>query len=133
MTSYEDNTAPYVYGNNIRSNVAALEKISDLLIQWLSGNHTKANEDKCRVLLLIKENLNLNTDPAQVQNSSFKKLLKAEIDCKPSFKGHIGSICKTSLRQTRVSGYMNADKKVYYKCFLFVSFFLLSFSMNVLQ
>ena len=64
------------------------------LFTFTSDNYTKANDDKCRVLLSINEYFNLNTDTVQVQNSSSKKLLKVEIVCKPNFKDRIGSICK---------------------------------------
>ena len=46
MTSYADDTTPYVYGENISLTIEPLEKASDLLFQWFSDNHMKNNEAK---------------------------------------------------------------------------------------
>ena len=48
----------------------------------------KANEDKCHVLLWTNENVHVNIDTAQIENSSSEKLLGVKIDYKLNFKDH---------------------------------------------
>ena len=54
----------------------------DLLFQWFSDNHMKANEDKCHILLSSNENLLVNVGTLQIQDSSSEKLIGIKIDSK---------------------------------------------------
>lgn len=62
--SYTDDTIPYIHGENISLTIKLLETASDLLFQWFSDNITKANENKCHVLLSTNENVLVKTDTA---------------------------------------------------------------------
>ena len=53
-------TIPYVHGKNISSTIESSEKTYDVLFQWFSDNHMKANENKFHVLLLTDENVLVN-------------------------------------------------------------------------
>ena len=112
--SYTDDTTPYVYVENVNLTIKSLEKASDLLFQWFRDNNTKANENKCHVLLSTNKNVLVNIDTAQIQNSSFGKLLGVTIHWKLNFEDHIGSIYKKASAKlnalNRVSGYMNLDE-----------------------
>ena len=55
MANYADNTKHYVYGKNISLIIEPLEKASDLLFQWFSDNHVKANEGNCHMGQSIQE------------------------------------------------------------------------------
>ena len=45
---HADDTISYVYGHNINWIIESLEKTSDFLFQWFTGNHMKANEDSVK-------------------------------------------------------------------------------------
>ena len=115
MVSYADDTTLFTFGENINSTIESLEKASDLKFQWFCENHIKAKENKCRVFLPTNKNVLVNNRTTQIQNTSFEKLLGVKIDCKLNFKDHVGCICKKVSAKlnalTRVSGYMNPDRK----------------------
>ena len=48
--NYEDNTTPYIYGENIESVIKSLKQSANFLFNWSKNNQMKGNEDKCHVL-----------------------------------------------------------------------------------
>ena len=98
IASYADDTTHEVCGENMCSTIETLQKASDLLFQWFSGNHIESNAYKFRVLLSTNENMLVNVSAKKKkkqnkkQNSSCQKLLEIKIDSKLNFKDHNGGI-----------------------------------------
>ena len=55
FTSYADDTTPYV-GSNITEVLTNLSCHAQKLFTWFANNQTKANYDKCHLLLSTQEN-----------------------------------------------------------------------------
>ena len=60
MPSYVDDITPCFYGENISATRESLKKAPDLLFQWFSDNHMKANEGKYHSLLSTNKNVLVN-------------------------------------------------------------------------
>ena len=51
-----DCKAPFVFRNNTKDVISALEKLWEKLLTWFSDNEMKTNADKCHLLLNPQEN-----------------------------------------------------------------------------
>ena len=76
IASYADNTTPYVSDVTLDLTVKSLEKIADLLFTWFNYNQMKGNKDKSHVILSSQDNVHIDIDTAQIQNSKCQKLLR---------------------------------------------------------
>ena len=61
-------------------------KAHDLSFEWFSGNHMKANEAKCHILLSTNENDLVNIGPARMQNNSCQQKLGIKTDSQVDLK-----------------------------------------------
>ena len=76
IASCADDTTPYDCGENMSSIKESLVKAFELLFQWFTDNHMKANEGKCHVLLSANEKVFVNIGKGQIQNSTCEELIR---------------------------------------------------------
>ena len=69
FASYADDNASYVTVQNLCKVIKSLEEDSIKLFQWLSDNQTKANNDKCHLLVSGKNNVTMNTSGFKIKNT----------------------------------------------------------------
>ena len=58
FTSYADEAAPYVVGDNTKDVLNSLANITQELFTWFFNNRMKANRDNCHLLLNTHEDAN---------------------------------------------------------------------------
>ena len=104
IASYGDDTAPYIYGENVSLTIASLEKGSGLRFQWFSDIYMKANENKCHVLLSTNENVLVNTNTKK----QFQKTICNQ-NLIPNYI--LKTIQEAYEKSTTVSGHMNPGKR----------------------
>ena len=101
----DDNTLSYS-DKNIDNVVQTLESDSNILIQWFSDNHMKANPEKFQAIAIGQktkdQNITFNLNETTIKCEDSVKLLGVTIDFKLKFDVHISSICKKASRQLNV-------------------------------
>ena len=60
FASYADDNTPYVTGDSTEGVINSLENGSIKLFKWFADNQTKANKDKCHLLISGSENIAIN-------------------------------------------------------------------------
>ena len=115
IAKFADDNTPYVTRDNISSAVKLLEKVACAIFQWFRDNETKANADKCHVLLNISNGLTVKTNEVQTQNSQWEKVLGITIDNDLKFEDHINNICRKAsakiIALSRIAPYMDLPKR----------------------
>ena len=92
-----------------------LESSTHDLFRWFKENHTKANSDKCHLLLTTNALTSVNINGFQITKSTEEKLLGIKFGSKLSFENHVSSLCKKASQKlhalTRIVNYMNLYKR----------------------
>ena len=87
--------------------ISQLEKSSKSIFEWFENDGTKANPDKCHLLLSKNEN--------GISNTRFEKPLRVTFDNQLNFNHHIPKICKTASNKfhalARISHYIDEYKR----------------------
>ena len=101
----DDNTLSYS-SKSPSELVKTLEEGSEILINWFSINHMKANPEKFQAISLGKKthdlNLNFKFRNVEIKCDKEVKLLGVTIDFLLNFNSHITNICKKASRQLNV-------------------------------
>ena len=61
IANYTDDNTPYASSSNLDTLINKLEKSNNNLFQWFRNNHTKANADKCHLLVAGNYEVSANT------------------------------------------------------------------------
>ena len=85
FASYADDNTPYVTGDSTEGVINSLENVSIKLFKWFADNQTKANKDKCHLLISSSENIAINVDGNITGKSICEKLLGVNVDYKLKF------------------------------------------------
>ena len=93
LTNYVDDTTPYVNGNDAEDVVFQLKTTTEKLFIWSAQNKTKANLDKCHLILSTTETFNSQISETLIHNSGSRRLLGVTFHNKLRFKKHITTIC----------------------------------------
>ena len=85
-------------------------------MQWFKNNGLILNEDKCKLLILSKQEVHteIHLGSETITNSKSEKLLGITIDHKLKFNEHVNNLCKKANQKlhalARISNYMSKDK-----------------------
>ena len=112
ITSYADDSTPFIVKNNIDNVIASLEQLSDAL---LKNNRLKDNVDKCHVLVSTNKPVGIKIGDYTIDNSECRKLLGVKIDVNINFNDNISDLCKKASRKisaiARVTPFMGLSKR----------------------
>ena len=116
ITNYADDNTPFVCCDNISDVISKLEHDSRIFMQWFKNNGLILNEDKCKLLILSKQEVHteIRLGSETITNSKSEKLLGITIDHKLKFNEHVNNLCKKANQKlhalARISNYMSKDK-----------------------
>ena len=115
LASYADDNTPYVSADTIDEVIKRLETASVKLFKWFADNQTKANQDKCHLIVSKNENISMHIGPFEIKSSNCEKLLGIKVDIRLNFNEHLdGIIKKTSPKinaLSRIKPFMNISKR----------------------
>ena len=96
ITNYADDNTPFVCCDNISDVISKLENDSRIFMQWFKNNGLILNEDKCKLLILSKQEVHteIRLGSVTITNSKSEKFLGITIDHKLKFNEHVNNICK---------------------------------------
>ena len=100
IESYEDDNTPYVFADDINGVITSLEKASKALLEWFENNLLKNNADKCHLLVISSDAVNLKVSEYGIKNGECEKLLIVKFDNKLIFEKHVTNICRKASRKT---------------------------------
>ena len=107
IASYADDNTPYNFDFSLDNVISNLEKSRE--------NHTKANTDKCILLVSSNESCTAKIEDFSLKNNSEEKLLRVKFDSNLSFENHITTLCKKANQKShalaRISHYMDLNKR----------------------
>ena len=72
ITSYADDTTPFIVENNIENVIASLEQVSEDLFNWFKNNRLKSNADKCHVLVSTSKSIGVSIGNYTIDKVSVK-------------------------------------------------------------
>ena len=72
MISYADDNSPYVSAYAIDELIKGLETASVNLFKWLADNQTKANQDKCHLIVSKNENVSMHIGLLEIKTPIVK-------------------------------------------------------------
>ena len=85
--------------------------MKSLKLQWFNENTRKANADKCHLLIITNEEINISIGGKKIQNLKSEKLFGVTINSKRSFTEHIHKICDRASQKlnalARISSFMS--------------------------
>ena len=116
ITNYADGNTPFVCCSNETEVINKLKHDSEIFIQWFKDNGLKLNEDKCKLIILSKQenNSTLSLGNEVITSSRSEKLLGITIDHKLTFNEHVENLCIKANQKlhalARISNYMSQDK-----------------------
>ena len=90
IANFADDNTPYTFVKKINELIESLEKTLNTLFQWLKDSIFKGNPNKCHLLVLIKNLLNIGE--FDKENSYYEKLLGVKIDNEFTFDCHVSDI-----------------------------------------
>ena len=138
VTSYADDTTPYLNGKNVVTVLENIETKGKEVFNWFSMNYLKDNPDKTQLLLTSKDNASIKIDNTDIKSSSSKKLLGVLIDNKLTFNEHVSKLWKKASNKlhalARISKFMTKDKlRTIMNVFFFFSVRILPLNLDVPQ
>ena len=114
IASYADDNTPHVIADGINGVITSVEKVSKALFEWFENYLLKSNADKCHLLVISSDAVNLRVSEYDIKNSECEKLLGLKFDNKVTFEKHITDICKKASRKiyalARIAPYMDLSK-----------------------
>ena len=117
ITNYADDNTPFVCCSNETEVINKLKhEDAEIFIQWFKDNGLKLNEDKCKLIILSKQenNSTLSLENEVITSSRSEKLLGITIDHKLTFNEHVENLCIKANQKlhalARISNYMSQDK-----------------------
>ena len=96
ITSYADDSTPFIVENNINNFIASEEQVSDALFNWFKNNRLTNNVDKCHVLVNTNKPVGIKIGDYTIENSDCEKLLGVKIDANLNFNDLIFDLCEKS-------------------------------------
>ena len=109
-------------------------------MQWFKNNGLILNEDKCKLLILSKQEVHteIHLGSETITNSKIGKLLGITIDHKLKFNEHVNNLCKKANQKlhafsTDIKLYVQRQIKIYYESFYNFAIWLLSYGLDVSQ
>ena len=72
-----------------------------MLFKWFTDNHTKANINKCHILVSKKDKVVINLGETDIKNSGYEKLLGIKVDRKLNFNGDLSNKMSKSSRKAK--------------------------------
>ena len=75
INTFADDNTPYVSPDIIDVVIKKQETATVNLFKWFADNQMKANQDKCHLVVSKNENLSTHTDPFEIKNTNYEKLL----------------------------------------------------------
>ena len=115
-TNYVGDNTPFVCCSNETEVINKLKHDAEIFIQWFKDNGLKLNEDKCKLIILSKQenNSTLSLGNEVITSSRSEKLLGITIDHKLTFNEHVENLCIKANQKlhalARISNYMSQDK-----------------------
>ena len=94
ITSYADDTTPYVVANNTGETTENVTIITQKLFTWFANNQMKVNHEKCHLLLSTQEEAYIQTANTTIKRSKSKKLLGIVLHNNLKFDKHVENICQ---------------------------------------
>ena len=90
-------------------------EVGKVLFEWFSNNFSKANPDKCHLILSTDKPFSVNIDNELIKNSNNKKLLGINLNNRLAFDTHVANTCNRVSKKlhalARFSQYMNIHKR----------------------
>ena len=90
-------------------------EVGKVLFEWFSNNFSKANADKCHLILSTDKPFSVNIDNELIKNSNNKKLLGINLNNRLAFDTHVANTCNRVSKKlhalARFSQYMNIHKR----------------------
>ena len=90
-------------------------EVGKVLFEWFSNNFSKANADKCHLILSTDKPFSVNIDNEVIKNIKNKKLLGINLNNRLAFDTHVANICNRVSKKlhasARISQYMNIHKR----------------------
>ena len=68
-------------------------EVGKVLFEWFSNNFSKANADKCHLILSTDKPFSINRDNEVIKNSNNKTLLGINSNNRLGFDTHLANIC----------------------------------------
>ena len=128
IANYADDNTHYVIGDDIEKVICKLKSDYLQLIEWLSSNYMKDNQDKLQLLIPNNnDDIGISIGENDIKGSSTGKLLGIKIDNRFRFDDHVSTLCKKASQKlhalARVSVYMGKAKlKLLMKSFILSQF-----------
>ena len=105
ITNYADDNTPFVCCSNETEVISKLKHDAKLFIQWFKDNGLWLNEDKCKLIILSKQE---NNSALSLENEVIT------IDHKLTFNEHVENLCIKANKKlhalARICNYMSKDK-----------------------
>ena len=98
--SYPNDNTLYAIADDINGVITSLEKASKALLEWFENNLLKNNADKCHLLVISSDAVNLKVSEYGIKNGECEKLLIVKFDNKLIFEKHVTNICRKARRKT---------------------------------
>ena len=86
IASYADDNTPYTSDFNLEKVIQKLELTTNNLFEWFKNNHTKANTDKCHLVVSRDIDVTFKIGEFDVKNSREEKLLGVKIEKQAFFR-----------------------------------------------
>ena len=80
ITSYADDSTPFIVANNTDNVIASSEQVSGALFNWLKNYRLKNNVDKCHGLVSTRKLLDVKIGDYTIDSSECEKLLGVKVD-----------------------------------------------------
>ena len=80
IANYADDNRPFASGDTLLNVITSLENVIEKLFEWFINNHTKANQDKCHLLISTLTSISIKLKDYLIKNSDNVQLLGVTVD-----------------------------------------------------
>ena len=115
IANFADDNTLYLNQKKVEEVFNSLENVFLNLFLWFTEKELKGNASKCHLLISYDENVRVNINISQTENSGCEKVFGIYIDCKLSFRNHINQKCTKGREKikvlTRIALFLNKEKR----------------------
>ena len=123
--NYADNKTPFVSGGTPLNFITSLENAAEKLFKWFVNNHTKANYNKCFLLMSTLTPIPIKVKDYIIKNSDNEKVLGVTVDTNLNFNCHLENKLKKESKKVqalaRNTPYMSVPKRKLLMNYFFTS------------
>ena len=114
ITNYADDNTPYAAEDSVEKLLEALERETNILLEWFNCNEMKSNTYKCHLIIANNEDNDMKIGNGIVTSKTSVKLLGVTIENKLNFNEHVDNICKNANNKlhalARIAKYLSPYK-----------------------